>query len=44
MVAVNPEKNSSSKELCITFKQNSLANSMFTSPKTARDNRFETIT
>jgi|LauGreDrversion4_2_1035121.scaffolds.fasta_scaffold207580_1 hypothetical protein len=44
MVAVNPEKNSSSKELCIAFKQNSLTNSMFTSPKTARDNRFETMT
>lgn len=44
MVAVNPEKNSSSKELCIAFKQNSLTNSMLTSPKTARDNRFETMT
>jgi len=44
MLAVNPDKNSSSKELCMTFKQNPLKNSMFTSPKTERDNRFETMT
>jgi len=43
MVAVNPEKNSSSKELQITFKQNLMANSFFTSPKTDRENRFETV-
>lgn len=47
MVAVNPEKNSSSKDICIALKYNSVTNNDFTSPKanqTARDNRFEAMT